>query len=610
MVVLCGLLVFTAQGTAGGFRFAIVSDTHVGSPTGAEDLRLTVADLNAQTDISFVLFSGDITEYGSDAELQEARSILDDLRHSWKIIPGNHDTKWSESGCTSFARIFGADRFLLRWEGVVFLGVHQGPVMRMGDGHFAPEDVAWLDSVLTTIPDSEPLVFVTHYGLDAGVDNWFEVTRRLRKKNTLAILHGHGHRNRAGVEDGMPAVMVRSNLRAKADRGGYTLVEMRGDSMILAEKQPGLSATAPWYVLSRAERSRAAEQGLLSPPEFSMNALPGTPRQVWSFACGATVTTSPALAGNLVVVGDALGRVRALDLASGALRWEYLAQGPVHSTPAVDGERVVFGSADGMVHCLDTRDGSQLWSLAAQGPVLGAPAIDGGVVYIGASDGRFRAIDLKTGEQTWEYDGVVGFVETRPLVTQRKVIFGAWDSYLYALDATSGELLWRWSNGSPSIGLSPAACWPVATEGKVFIVAPDRFMTALETATGREVWRSQRFQVREAIGVSADGRTVFARTMRDTVIAIRADPDTMALEWLTDAGFGYDIAACMLIDDEGEIVFGTKNGLVIALDRTDGRVRWKRKIGVTVLATPVPAAGRLLLSDLDGKVVALDRHSD
>jgi outer membrane protein assembly factor BamB len=84
----------------------------------------------------------------------------------------------------------------------------------------------------------------------------------------------------------------------------------------------------------------------------------------------------------------------------------------------------------------------------------------------------------------------------------------------------------------------------------------------------------------------------------------------MALEWVTDAGFGYDIAPCMLIEDQGKVIVGTKNGLVFALDRADGRVLWRRKVGVTVLATPVIVPGGLLVSDLDGRVTRLQYATD
>jgi predicted MPP superfamily phosphohydrolase len=41
--------------------FVHLSDTHIGSGTGAEDLRRTVKDINENGAIQFVVISGDIT---------------------------------------------------------------------------------------------------------------------------------------------------------------------------------------------------------------------------------------------------------------------------------------------------------------------------------------------------------------------------------------------------------------------------------------------------------------------------------------------------------------------------------------------------------------------
>jgi 3',5'-cyclic AMP phosphodiesterase CpdA len=88
------------------FRFAFLSDTHIGSPNGGaeEDLRRTVADINQMTDIAFVVITGDITELGTDAEIKLAKEILDGLKVPYYIIPGNHDSGWSESGGVTFGK--------------------------------------------------------------------------------------------------------------------------------------------------------------------------------------------------------------------------------------------------------------------------------------------------------------------------------------------------------------------------------------------------------------------------------------------------------------------------------------------------------------------------
>ena len=88
-------MVTAAFATDQPFHFAFLSDTHVGSLSGEEDLRATVRDINSLTGLSFVVLSGDVTEYGSLEQLRLAKQILDGLRIPCHVIPGNHDTKWS-----------------------------------------------------------------------------------------------------------------------------------------------------------------------------------------------------------------------------------------------------------------------------------------------------------------------------------------------------------------------------------------------------------------------------------------------------------------------------------------------------------------------------------
>ena len=87
--ILLGCAVFAQQGSP--FTFALITDTHVGSPENNEDLRRSVQDINLQKDIAFVIVSGDVTEFGSYDELRTAKQLLNDLRVPYYAIPGNHD---------------------------------------------------------------------------------------------------------------------------------------------------------------------------------------------------------------------------------------------------------------------------------------------------------------------------------------------------------------------------------------------------------------------------------------------------------------------------------------------------------------------------------------
>ena len=117
-LVFCVSISF-AQST---FKFAHVSDTHIGSNNSAEDLRRTVQNINADSTLKFVILSGDITDFGTDSEFHVAKKILDSLNKPWYIIPGNHDANWSESGTNSFKRIFGSETFKFMYGGYLFIG--------------------------------------------------------------------------------------------------------------------------------------------------------------------------------------------------------------------------------------------------------------------------------------------------------------------------------------------------------------------------------------------------------------------------------------------------------------------------------------------------------
>ncbi len=144
------------------FRFAFISDTHIGSPDGVaeEDLRRTVSDINQMNDVAFVVITGDITELGTNAELMLAKRLLDSLKIPLYIIPGNHDTGWSESGGLSFTKIFGNDKFYFTHNGIHFIGCASGPYVRMSDGHVPRDAVNWMNEKLSKLAKSEPLIFL------------------------------------------------------------------------------------------------------------------------------------------------------------------------------------------------------------------------------------------------------------------------------------------------------------------------------------------------------------------------------------------------------------------------------------------------------------------
>ncbi len=124
------------------FKFAFLSDTHIGVKNADEDLRRSVADINADTSLKFVIISGDITELGIDDEVLEVKNIL-------------------------------SGRFSFQYNGYLFIGTNSGPNMQhKAPGQVPKEDIVWMDSILNNIKEkSMPVVYVNHFPQDSSQRN-------------------------------------------------------------------------------------------------------------------------------------------------------------------------------------------------------------------------------------------------------------------------------------------------------------------------------------------------------------------------------------------------------------------------------------------------------
>lgn len=584
--------------------FVHLSDTHVGNSTGAEDLRRTVKDINENPSLQFVVITGDITEFGADAEIELAKQILDSLNKPWYIIPGNHDGNWSESGANTFKNVFHNETFYFKAGKYVFLGTHCGPNMRMGPGQIPRENIVWLDSILHTIPDNTPLIFVNHYPQDSALNNWYEALDRLKQKNVQLVLCGHGHANHKLNFEDIPAVMGRSNLRAKADTGGYNIVTIKDDVVTYQEKRPGGTILPVWVTVELHDRI-IKEKANYPRPSYAMNDSFPNVKEKWFYQDNSDIGSGAAIAKDIITITNTNGEVVALKKKDGKLLWKFKTAGKIYSIPAIGDDIVVTGSSDGYIYGLSLMKGKLLWKLKTNKAVLGNPVIYQHVVYVGSSDGSFRAINLKNGKLNWSFNDVKGFVVTRPLIYNDNIYFGCWNNDFYCLDLKTGNLAWKWNNGSSNRMFSPAACFPVAANNRIFIVAPDRYMTVLDANNGNVIWRKQEpdIRVRESMGLSTDGSMVYVKTMGGNVYGMSTTAATMEPIWKSDVALGYEICPTAIVENSNIVFVPTQSGVAVALDRQGGKLLWKHKLSNALVTNLLPISSHeLLVTTMDGKL--------
>ena len=614
----------TLAAVTAAVRFAYISDNHFsfGSPS-VKALRECIQDINRQDSLDFVLFGGDITDFGADDEIHAVKQMMDSLRYKYYVVAGNHDAKWSESGCNTFKEVFGYEHFEFEVKGWRFLGCNCGPDMRMAPALIPRESMEWLEG----LEPGKKSIFVNHYPQDTSVLNYFDVTKQLKRIGVQFEIGGHWHNNHILNYDGIPAVLGRSSMADNRKPVGYNIFEITEDGHVTVSERRLVDGKfvqlSPWYSADLGPIQDTVHydgDGIAdSYPwmRYDVNKKYPQVREVWKIQESANVAAGFARDGNFAWYTTSSGGVSMVSLRNGAKQWSRLFPGKIFSTPAISGRYLVFGCTDGFIYALDAYTGTTLWSFKAGHSVLGSPVIFDGKVFVGASDGCFRALDLYSGDLVWNYADVKGFVECKAYVDADQVVFGSWGNSLYSLDTKTGQLQWIWHPEKTSRMYSPAAVWPVKAAGRIFIAVPDRRVYAIDASTG-----SQLFWVdggREAIGLSSDGSTVYAKTMFHKSYAFRADvavppggclPEESLL-WKVENGSGYEIGPTAISEENGMVITPTDKGNIFALSAVDGSLLWYHKLSLALvnpLQTWTAADGKtyILASTMDGAVSLLE----
>lgn len=212
---------------------------------------------------------------------------------------------------------------------------------------------------------------------------------------------------------------------------------------------------------------------------YAVDASDGSVR--WRASTGGRIRSTPAVADGRVVVGSADGIVYAFAERDGQPLWQYATEGAalnsgdygfdrrtVQSSPAIAGDRVLVGARDGYLYALDATSGKRLWRRDHDVSwVNSSPAVSGGLAVVGTSDGQFvQAVDVATGEERWRV-GTAGIVWTSPAVTGNRLVIAEGAGRVRALDLDSGDTVWSTWTGGALFGS------PVPVDGTIYVGSMD-----------------------------------------------------------------------------------------------------------------------------------------
>lgn len=350
-------------------------------------------------------------------------------------------------------------------------------------------------------------------------------------------------------------------------------------------------------------------------------ALDSIPGLAWVKNIGANIyMTSPLIHnGNIYTASvdeDLKGRahIYALDGKSGEIKWKYPVKSSVKNTIAIDNGLVFAQDVLGNLYAVDCESGKLCWE--SKLPVNGLPAlIDGlvacdGVVYAGTGK-ALSAFETRTGRRIWKNEGWSQREGTTSTLTQGNgILIGSvqW-SALYGNDSKTGKMLWSVSNhGLRNRGAS------AAMHGSLLYLISEKSFFILEAATGRII-------VRKPLPYNLDATSTPLLTDKEIIFGtankglVALDNETLEEKWNCPIGDALIYTAPYSRPTSGTIetspalagktvYVGASDGGIYGIDKRTGKIVWKYTTGAPIFSSVAISGNTLIATDFGGNVYA------
>lgn len=221
------LMLLPTSAVAENIKFAQISDAHlaVGSEYSIKVLKTAVEDINKQSNISFVVFTGDNINNPKEENLKEFVDIVGKLNVPYYVVLGNHDV-YKSNGLSKvrYYEILRAKNLLypqrkpnyvFKKNGFVFIIVDGAKEVIPGAvGYYRADTLEWLEKELIKYKDNDVIIF-QHFPVEypEGVDNRLKTHKTYKVEeyqellskhhNVLAVISGHFHVNSENMKDGV-----------------------------------------------------------------------------------------------------------------------------------------------------------------------------------------------------------------------------------------------------------------------------------------------------------------------------------------------------------------------------------------------------------------------
>ena len=202
---------------------------------------------------------------------------------------------------------------------------------------------------------------------------------------------------------------------------------------------------------------------------FAFGAGDGKRRWVYQRAASSLIVRTPAgavISGESVYAGFRGGKLAAIALSNGGLRWEATVALPSGATelervtdvvgdPVIQGREVCAAAYQGRVACYEMASGRQVW--ARELSSLNGLSIDERYAYAADERGAVHALERASGRSVWKQDKLAYRQLSLPVPVGNALAVGDFAGYVHFLARDTGAFLARYETGAGAVRAAPVA---------------------------------------------------------------------------------------------------------------------------------------------------------
>ncbi len=254
---------------------------------------------------------------------------------------------------------------------------------------------------------------------------------------------------------------------------------------------------------------------------------------------------------------------------------------PVGATglvPAFENDAIYAASAAGKIIRFDPVTGDEVWSTDTKHRLSGGIGVGEGLILVGTFKGKILAYDAN-GNQLWE-STVTSEVLSPPKIYDGVVVVRTGEGRIFGLDAVDGKRKWIYQDSIPSLTVRNFA-GVLVKGGGVFVGFPGGKLVAIKIDDGKIAW--------EAAVSKPKGVTELERITDVTSLPVADDRQICAVAykgrlscfevmtgnpiWMREVS-----SSAGLTMDNKYVYVSEDDGAVVAYDKNNGTLIWKKKI--------------------------------